>query len=200
MFKFCPATGRLAHRFDKTTHRCACGRWERGFKPKVEPKTPRAECQVCERTQALAGGVLVHHGYQRPGCGFIVGDCRGAGHAPYPATDALEKYLKELGRIIDVREGALAAIPGVTETEYRWSVRKKGGGSETRVRTVRRGDPVEYTGPNGGYHTVPSFADLMRARERALKADLAAARGEAARCEARVAAAKTLTAEEALNE
>ena len=60
-------------------------------------KKPRAECQVCEREQALDNsGRMVNHGYKRPGYGFIVGNCFGVGYEPYPKTDALELWLESL--------------------------------------------------------------------------------------------------------
>ena len=40
-------------------------------------------CSICEREIAVQRGDLVHHGYQRPGYGFIQGDCFGVGYAPY---------------------------------------------------------------------------------------------------------------------
>jgi len=41
------------------------------------------ECQICGRSQKLRGGKLVPHGYTRPGWGHVVGNCPGAGYAPY---------------------------------------------------------------------------------------------------------------------
>lgn len=52
-------------------------------------------CPVCERDIKVRGNALVHHGYQRPGIGYIVGDCPGVGHEPYElGTGAAEYYLK----------------------------------------------------------------------------------------------------------
>ena len=93
-----PVTARcMYHRFGDD-HRCVrCNRWAPGWAPKRAPVRPRHECQVCERTQAVAvGGTMVNHGYRRPGWGAIVGNCPGVGHQPFPATDALESYLTAL--------------------------------------------------------------------------------------------------------
>jgi hypothetical protein len=49
-------------------------------------------CGVCEGDYKLLSGRLVHHGYRRPGHGYIVGDCFGVARLPYPATDALIEY------------------------------------------------------------------------------------------------------------
>ena len=52
-------------------------------------------CPVCQRDIKVRSGVLVHHGYQRPGVGYIIGDCPGVGHEPYETgTGACEYYLK----------------------------------------------------------------------------------------------------------
>lgn len=44
-------------------------------------------CQACFRRhstrQPFAYLQMVHHGYERPGTGWIVGDCIGVGHEPY---------------------------------------------------------------------------------------------------------------------
>jgi hypothetical protein len=56
-----------------------------------------AECQICENRQCMTkDGRMVHHGYQRPGDGYIHGDCMGVGYLPFPAYDALEAYLPTL--------------------------------------------------------------------------------------------------------
>lgn len=73
------------------------------------------ECQVCERRQKTRDGKLVHHGYARPGWGHIVGDCYGAGYAPFPAHDRLDAWLTRVEeRLVEMRE-ALADLPEVME-------------------------------------------------------------------------------------
>jgi hypothetical protein len=56
-------------------------------------------CQGCFATHSLIGGVLVHHGYRRPGVGYIIGDCAGVGHQPYEIscelTKSFHKHLEE---------------------------------------------------------------------------------------------------------
>ena len=52
-------------------------------------------CPVCERDIKVRSGTLVHHGYERPGTGYIIGDCPGVGHQPYEtSTDACDFYLR----------------------------------------------------------------------------------------------------------
>lgn len=54
------------------------------MKPRVEKVDKLVgECQICERTQKLSGGLLVLHGYKRPGQGAIFGQCPGVGFPPY---------------------------------------------------------------------------------------------------------------------
>lgn len=61
---------------------------------RAEKDARRCECQVCERMQmADRRARLVNHGYTRPGYGWLVGGCYGVGCEPFPATDALERYL-----------------------------------------------------------------------------------------------------------
>jgi len=63
-------------------------------------------CPVCERDIKVRVGLLVHHGYRRPGVGYIIGDCPGVEHQPYEkSTDACDWYLR------------VYVIPKIRETE-----------------------------------------------------------------------------------
>lgn len=54
-------------------------------------------CPVCERAIRVRGGRMVHHGFQRPGRGHIVGDCYGVGHPPYEVSCAgTRAYLEKV--------------------------------------------------------------------------------------------------------
>lgn len=50
-----------------------------------ETKNPMGTCQICQRAVCLmpGTGTLFLHGYQRPGYGFVVGECEGARYLPY---------------------------------------------------------------------------------------------------------------------
>jgi len=51
-------------------------------------------CQICEGEFKLAGGLMVHHGYKRPGWGYIVGDCMGVSQLPYEkSAEVCKVYL-----------------------------------------------------------------------------------------------------------
>jgi len=163
----CWATGRMFHQFDTTTHRCKCGRWQAGFAPKKETKSAKAECQVCELSQCLTkDGVLVHHGYERPGDGWIHGDCFGVAHKPFPAYDALvlwhDAIEGELERSLQRAEDLLVAV----DLPYQYTEYLGGGRKRQAVRTLRVGDKADYT-PNFSH---PSFEDhrayLIRLNDR----------------------------------
>jgi hypothetical protein len=187
MYRSCPATGRLGHRFDKQTHRCACGRWERGYKPQCVPVRPRAECQICERKQALdTNGYLGHHGYKRPGWGFIQGDCFGVHHKPYPATDALEAYLIALQNYIAACRKNIANLKVATELKYEWKV----GYGAKAVKKER----VMTPGAKGGFefeerHHFPSFEELRNRRIAIQENEIAFAEKDVKRIKARIEAA-----------
>ena len=180
----------MSHRFDTVTHRCKCGRWQAGFKPKTEPVKPRDECQICERQQALdANGRLVHHGYKRPGWGCIIGDCMGVGHLPYPATDALVRYLAVVKNYIAKCEADLVALPDVTELPFHWKewVDRK---QVDRATMIVKGEPL----PRCGNYCVPDFDNLLKVRKANLENEISFASREQARVEARIAmATKSLT-------
>lgn len=186
----CPATNRLFHVFDKATHRCACGRWERGHAPKKEHKRPRAECQICEREQALdtAGKKMGHHGYTRPGCGYQVGDCFGVGHAPYNATDALVKYAERVESYLGFEREALAALPAALDLPFTYS-HYLGNGQRSPAVTVRvkKGEPSTYLKENGKQSVhVPGFLSLYEQAEFRIKQDIAHAQLDLERVRARI--------------
>ncbi len=196
------------HNFDRETHRCKrCGRWEAGFAPKRQSTKPRAECQICEHEMALdAAGNLGHHGYKRPGVGFIVGDCPGVGHKPYPATDALESYRAALmgmlaatiERINDLREDRVAFMPGSYTITLR-EVDQYGRKHDTKHvvhYSTPRGAATSYSGYDSLRLGVPctwsSFADMVKwelARQDQHQADL---EREIKRVSDRIARAATL--------
>lgn len=75
-----------------------------------------SECQVCEgRYCTTTGGELVHHGYTRPGDGFIHGDCFGVGYKAYPETDGLVAYVTALRAQAERTAARLAALPATEE-------------------------------------------------------------------------------------
>jgi len=184
----------MAHKFDPQTHRCACGRYERGYKPKVEPVRPRGECQICEECFALVGGRLGHHGYQRPGVGFIIGDCMGVAHAPFPATDALEAYKAVCERVAAEADKRIAELQAATEVTYRYTVRV-GREKTPKSVTLRKG---EYAGWNAECgQPFPTFDAERRRQEWEQQDRRDQANREADRAGSRIAKAKAITAQAA---
>jgi len=66
---------------------------------KIE-KIEAGDCQVCSRRFAVDGqGLMVNHGFQRPGWGYLVGGCFGVGHVPYQHGKArLEEWRERIVR------------------------------------------------------------------------------------------------------
>lgn len=52
-------------------------------------------CPCCASDFKVRGGELVHHGYKRPGYGFIVGDCFGAMRLPHETSPKLAEDFRE---------------------------------------------------------------------------------------------------------
>jgi hypothetical protein len=71
---------------------------------------------------------MVHHGYQRPGHGYIVGDCFGVGHQPYEKSNeaniaykpVLDGYLGQFKDRLDrLKSGKVTQIhTGIKKTPY----------------------------------------------------------------------------------
>ncbi len=120
-------------------------------------------CAICDRLQKMerkrthsGHPIMVHHGYRRPGVGWIVGDCFGVGYPPYElsaiACVELAKYMTE--RIAGQKE-AIEAIRARTQleiwigvapnkwathsvNEYRLVVLHKDGRVEEKGQTIDR--------------------------------------------------------------
>jgi hypothetical protein len=182
LMRGCPVTGSMMHRFDPVTHRCVCGRWQAGYKPKKEPVKPRAECQICECQQAVeANGCIGHHGYKRPGCGFIEGDCFGVDHKPYPETDALQRYQTALEAHLVGRRRRLIDLPTVTEFEWQYHDRK----CQQQTVLIKRGEPT----PRILNYCVPTFEDLLGRARSAVERDITMTESELARVKGRISRA-----------
>lgn len=87
-------------------------------------------CQICEADQKLHDGRLVHHGYKRPGDGYIVGDCPGVHAVPYEVSCELIKTYKEgVEYHLANKEAFLAKLKAgevtkLTELKYRGAWKK----------------------------------------------------------------------------
>jgi hypothetical protein len=81
-------------------------------------------CPICEGTYKVRGGAMVHHGFKRPGDGFIHGDCFAVGHPPYEVSCSITKTYRssiEKGRADLVETLASAAsILRFTTTRTGW--------------------------------------------------------------------------------
>lgn len=86
-------------------------------------------CQCCEGEFKLHKGRMVHHGYQRPGHGQIVGDCPAVDVLPYETSCAWlrDTYLPKLRLRLSVVEEGIATLPERTslwapDPETRYSI------------------------------------------------------------------------------
>jgi hypothetical protein len=69
-------------------------------------------CPVCQNFIKVRDGLLVHHGYERPGFGYIVGDCFGVHRPPHELSVETAKTWLEvmLGRMQEL-ERRLERLP-----------------------------------------------------------------------------------------
>jgi flagellar biosynthesis GTPase FlhF len=91
-------------------------------------KTTRyiGNCQICAKDYKVRGGIMVHHGFVRPGDGQIYGDCPGAGHPPYESSvDELKRYADRL-------------VGAIMEAEKRLRELQRGEITTLKVKTGHR--------------------------------------------------------------
>lgn len=74
-------------------------------------------CPVCERAIKVRDGLLVHHGYQRPGHGYIVGDCFGVHKPPFELSPdtAIEFQEEVIDPMLEEAERKIAQLDEWTE-------------------------------------------------------------------------------------
>lgn len=139
-------------------------------------------CQICEGEFKLTTDhVMVHHGYKRPGHGFIVGDCMAVGAPAYEQScEVLKAYTAGIRKTLEDKRSYQAKLLA------------------HEVKVIPRA-----TWPNGrGFNARPVWVDthegepeFARAYESAkyqVEADIRNYEREVARCEARIAAWKLL--------
>lgn len=188
----CPITKRTFHRFNPQTHQCECGKWARGYKPKtVNPNArDRDECQICARTFSMIGGTMGHHGYTRPGCGFIVGDCMGVGHKPFPATDALVKYRAALVGM-HVRERELMELYATEERGLGYDYSTGYGRNRQTYHLTILAAAKESTSfiKGGSFISIPSFEQRREQLIRQCSAKISSILSEIRRVDERIESA-----------
>jgi hypothetical protein len=89
-------------------------------------------CPICEGTYKVRGGVMVHHGFKRPGDGMIHGDCFAVGAPPYEVSCEITKVYR--AQIESHRANVAEVLSGYqARTVTRFSVSRLGCGWPTRI-------------------------------------------------------------------
>lgn len=159
----------------------------------------KSECQICESHFCTKNGVLVKHGYKRPGDGYLHGECSGVGHAPFPATDALVPYRAMIATMHSnafARQNALLAgvethavvrdeeANRLADRMVARSQREERDQLRTRVRDL-------FVGVSNSFHLAAAFRTMTWAatqKERWLRAELERVDARIARAAEQVAA------------
>jgi hypothetical protein len=100
-------------------------------------------CPVCFGDYVVYGKAprMVHHGYERPGIGYIVGDCHGVDFPPFEIScEGTKSFHERLGQRLTQVEGLLATVSErdsvmvVTGTKY------VSGHRVPEHKTIKRGE------------------------------------------------------------
>jgi hypothetical protein len=91
-------------------------------------------CQICEGDFKLHEGRMVHHGYERPGHGYIVGDCSGVREVPYEVScELIKSYKAGLEVLLTEKKAALADLEAGKVTQISTSRQNYNGQIETKI-------------------------------------------------------------------
>lgn len=142
-------------------------------------------CAVCEGRIKVRGGTLVHHGYQRPGWGHIVGDCFGVHRLPHETSpDAAKAYLSEMVLpMLEDRIKTKARVEKATVLSYMYE-RRVGARQQVPVSVqVKQGESYRshQDEVDKVYHTIPSFDQVRQYALRDLAREIGKLEGEKVR-------------------
>lgn len=139
---------------------------------------------MCEGRIKVRGGSLVHHGYQRPGWGHIVGDCFGVHRPPHETSpDAAKAYLSEMVLpVLEDRIKTKARVEKATVLSYTYE--RRVGVHQVPVSVqVKQGESYRHHQDEVDkvHHTIPSFDQLRQYALRDLAREIDKLKGEEVR-------------------
>jgi len=84
---------------------------------------------------------MVHHGYERPGIGYIVGDCHGVDFEPFEVScKGTKSWLTIIKSALVVRQGELAYLNTRDEITVDIKIHRGWGKTEIEKKTLKRGE------------------------------------------------------------
>ena len=97
-------------------------------------------CAICSNQQVVRHGVMVLHGYQRPGHGYVIGNCFGVDYQPYEVSaDACVAYVPVLEHHKGTYQQRLADLNAGKVTQFVDTKRNYRTGRDEQVVT-KKGD------------------------------------------------------------
>lgn len=134
-----------------------------GFTPKAKKGSdnPGGTCQVCFAVQRVVHGTEALHGYNRPGVGYIFGQCPGSQHLPFEKDCTLTKaHLARLETILVEKKAYLGELQAGKVMSVMVPVEMK---DRTRKPfTINKGDERRYDVPGVRFNALPSFDEVLR--------------------------------------
>ena len=123
----------------------------------------RGTCQACFLVQKLPNGKISLHGYERPGDGYIMGDCEGSYHLPYEQScevtkTVLQGYLALKKMLTDKLE-KYKSLPDIIEHEM--YVYHNGVKAVKKIEIIK-GSDHSYFKDDGTFHIIPSYNDVLK--------------------------------------
>lgn len=109
---------------------------------------------------------MVHHGYQRPGIGYIVGDCHGVGFQPFELScEGTKSWLGILRNTLRLREESLAGLGTRPEVTVETGAKRVGRFVFPERKTIQRGE-------DGFERAIENLRYELERDVRSLKADI----------------------------
>jgi hypothetical protein len=97
-------------------------------------------CAICDSSQVVRNGVMVAHGYRRPGVGYLIGECFGVGRKPYEVSNAA--CVEYIPHLVNAKEQFETRLANMTAGKIASFVEKKRNYRTNRDEeiVINRGD------------------------------------------------------------
>ena len=124
----------------------------------------KGTCQACFLVQKLPNGKISLHGYERPGDGYIMGDCEGSYHLPYEQSCEITKIVLQayltLKRTLTDKLEKYKSLPDTIVHEI--YVYHNGVKCVRIIKSIKDSNISSFKDDDGTFHIIPSYDDVLK--------------------------------------
>ena len=128
----------------------------------------KGTCQACFLVQKLPNGKISLHGYERPGDGYIMGDCEGSYHLPYEqsceTTKTVLGFKLRAKKVLEETLTSLRSFPDTVVIDI-YTYHSNGVREYEEVEVGKEHKKsFHFKDNNGKIRIIPSYDDVLKQR------------------------------------